>query len=171
MNLKWIVPSMTGLAALMIAMALFSGTAQRDRLAVLEKRCAEIERKAVNLAEFADGLKEIIVKYGGETQTNLALLKVLMLENQQKANGISAAVLPWLEAESKRQSVVAKSAPARGVTPAQYAAILAAKFVDGVPVEVHKSIVAEAIKDWPRDYALQETWIRMQVTAYKKLHQ
>ena len=45
------------------------------------------------------------------------------------------------------------------------------KFKDGVPISVYNDIAAEAARDWPKDYSMQDWQIKREIEAYKKLHQ
>lgn len=41
---------------------------------------------------------------------------------------------------------------------------------NGIPVSIYNQIVADAVAQWPGDYAMQRAKVRWQVEAYKKLH-
>ena len=41
----------------------------------------------------------------------------------------------------------------------------------GVPQSIYDGIVEDARAQWPRDYQMQETTIKSQVEAYKRLHE
>jgi hypothetical protein len=41
---------------------------------------------------------------------------------------------------------------------------------EGVPLDVYEGIAANAAKEYPNSYSMQESVIKWEVEAYKKLH-
>lgn len=64
-----------------------------------------------------------------------------------------------------------RTAPLRsGSTNASQPGVARSGMRDGVPLAVYNQIAADAERDWPGNYEMQEFRIKNQIEAYKKLH-
>lgn len=150
----------------------------------LEQRVQRLESKVTNLVSIAEDL----VKASAEQNSDVQKLGTNLIQWMQARGNQADAVQTWVEsalaehdtrvkllvAEELDRQLQARAAQFKAgtrPTPAPVGATRAAEPLrDGVPVSVYNQIAAEAAKEWPGNFTMQEWEIRHQIEAYRKLH-
>jgi septal ring factor EnvC (AmiA/AmiB activator) len=135
----------------------------QTEIAALQAELATVkQRQAEQTQDFQD-LLAAMETYNGKMTTNMAammkLLPHLLAQNSYITNSI-----PEMIAAAKPKPVAAP------IYNAQKKAQPKVLNRYGVPDSVYQTIYAEAVKQWPDNYEMQEYRIKNQAEAWKQLH-
>jgi hypothetical protein len=131
------------------------------KVAALESRMSDLEARRIHDWDYTTNLNyqvQLISQlqdYYHEDTTNLEIAYSARLDKLD------------LTQDALRFFVTNRLVAGGGAAPPAHPA---SAYYHGVPTSVYESIAAQAAKDWPNDYQMQEFTINQQIEAYKKLH-
>lgn len=169
---------MKTLLIMVCLVAMVCGCSDSKKVAALEKRVSELERKQLVVLE---GLDNMQVSQSNET-AKLVVKTTELFQNyarSQKADSdrnletmldaiksdVATEVKRSLDALRAQAGQRVASAPAaRPAQPNQ------GQTRQGIPLDVYNQIAADVAKEWPGNFSMQKILIDGQVEDYKKLH-